>query len=146
MKKDHTHKPWEQEQVTLHIIHWNLLPSSIIDKFEKENPNIKIYTELYSVDDYVKIMETKLVNGDLPDIMGAQENTFKKYVDENIYMDLTDEPLLDNYMDEAIYELKDFLMIIKFIPFQRMHFHLACGLIEIYLLRTIFPFQQLQMN
>lgn len=93
-------------KVTLHIMHWNTLPQTIIDKFEAENPNISIYYELNYVDDFIHLLENRLANKNVPDIIGAQENTFSKYVQEEVFMDLTDEVSLDHYQDAAIDELK----------------------------------------
>ncbi len=97
-----------KKDITLHIIHWNRLPQNIIDKFEKENEGIKISFEHFPVDKFIEIIATEIAADEVPDILGAQEINYLKYIKQGIYMDLTDENFLYNYLDDAVDELKAF--------------------------------------
>lgn len=106
--QEETKKEEQKKEVTLHIIHWNLLGKNVIDKFEKENPGIKIQFEQFPVDKFIQVIKTRIASNELPDILGAQEVDFKNYIKQGIYMDLTNENFLANYLDNVVAELKNF--------------------------------------
>lgn len=98
----------KQEAVSLHIMHWNALPQNVIDKFEKENPNIKIQFEKYDVKQYWEVFKTRLAANELPDVFGASDDptTGGEYIKQGLYTDLTDQDLVKTYTDNAIQEMK----------------------------------------
>ncbi len=99
---------YAKEPVTLHIMHWNRLGQNVIDKFEKDNPGIKIQFELFPVDKFIQVIKTRIAADEVPDILGAQEVDFRNYIKQGVYMDLSKEGFLKNYYPGAVAELKDF--------------------------------------
>jgi len=93
------------EVVYLHIMHWNDMPQIVIQKFENDNPNIKVQFEKFTVDKFMQVIKTRIAAQELPDILGAQENDFPVFVKEGIYLDITNEDFLNNFYDSAKEEL-----------------------------------------
>ncbi|MEX1029041.1 MAG: extracellular solute-binding protein [Paenibacillaceae bacterium] len=93
--------------ITLHVMHWKHLSKSLIDKFQDAYPHITIQMEVFPVDQFQQVIKTRVAAGELPDILGAQENDFPQYVKEGIYLDLTGEPFLDNYAENSMAQMKE---------------------------------------
>jgi raffinose/stachyose/melibiose transport system substrate-binding protein len=93
--------------VTLHVMHWNTISQKLIDKFEKENPNIKVEFEKYDVDKYEQVIKTRIAADETPDILGASDTDWSNFIKQGIFMDLTKDDFLKYYQDDAIKELKN---------------------------------------
>jgi raffinose/stachyose/melibiose transport system substrate-binding protein len=93
------------EVVNLHIMHWNDMPQKVIQKFEEDNPSIKVQFEKFTVDKFMQVIKTRIAAQELPDILGAQENDFPIFMKQGIYLDITNESFLNNFYDSAKEEL-----------------------------------------
>lgn len=60
----------------------------IIDKFETENPDIKVVQN--NVPDSKNVLQTRMASGDIPDVFSAypNESNFKMQADEGYILDL----------------------------------------------------------
>ena len=78
------------KKTQLQIVHWNNLGDDVIAKFEQENPDIEVLFEKFTVDQFMQVMKTRVASGEIPDIIGAQENDFPVFLKNGIYKDITD--------------------------------------------------------
>lgn len=105
-KQDIKEKETKKEPVTLHVIHWKQLGQNVIDKFQKENPNVTIQFENFPIDKFSQVIKTRIASNELPDLFGAVESDFPIMVKENIFAELTNESFLNNYDSSVINDLK----------------------------------------
>lgn len=84
--------------------------SKLIEKFEKENPDIKV--TLSAPPDATTVLKTKLVKSDAPDIISLSGSTWD-YVETNLLEDLTGKLDFDKVDDIYLKMIKDFEMVPK---------------------------------
>ncbi|MBM7573657.1 ABC transporter substrate-binding protein [Aquibacillus albus] len=78
----------------------------LVDKFEAENPNIKV--EVVSQPDSLTVLKTRLTKNDLPDIIATGGNpTFGELGRAGVLKDFTDSPLVDDINEGFLYQVKD---------------------------------------
>lgn len=96
-----------QKPVTISFIHWRgedtKAFNAIIDRFEQENPKIKVQMEAVNSDQYTTIAQAKLSDGSVGDVFasfpGAQFEALSKV---GLFADLTNEPFLQNFTPSLI--------------------------------------------
>lgn len=92
--------------VTLKWSYWVPEPTATIAKFNKEHPNIKLEYEMLSSDQYVNIINTRLMSGEGPDIFSPRFiDNYEKLISDGAIVDLTDKKFLQNYLDSAMKQL-----------------------------------------
>jgi raffinose/stachyose/melibiose transport system substrate-binding protein len=96
-----------EQSVTLHIIHWSPVSRAFKEKFESQHPKINLQIESYPVDQFVKVIQNRLISGQLPDLLGAQENLFSEYIKQGVFLDLTGESFLNNYTAESLQQVRE---------------------------------------
>lgn len=79
--------------------------NKLIEKFEKENPDIEV--TLSAPPDATTVLKTKLVKNDAPDIISLSGSTWD-YVETNLLEDLTGKLDFDKVDDVYIQMMKDF--------------------------------------
>lgn len=77
---------------------------SLIEKFEKENPDIHV--EMSAPSDPISILKTRLIKNDEPDMVAVLgDSSYTSFVDSDMFLDLTGEEILDKvkpvYMEMA---------------------------------------------
>ena len=75
---------------------------TLIEKFEKENPDIEI--EQVNVPDPTTVLQTRMSKGDMPDILShwATDPVFKEMVNNDMLVDLTGEDFMKNVKPEML--------------------------------------------
>ena len=71
--------------------------NSMIEMFEKENPDIKVEVQRMSMDDYTTTIQTKIASGDAPDVFFIEQSNLDKYAGSGYLLDLTDTEIADHY-------------------------------------------------
>jgi len=97
----------QQEKVKLSFIHWRgedvEVLDRIIDKFEQENPNIQVETQVFPSDQYQSTAQAKIADGSVGDVFtvfpGAQ---FQAIAKAGIFTDLSTESWLDHFEPNLI--------------------------------------------
>lgn len=62
----------------------------VIEAFEKENPDIKVKSELNAYDDYFVKLQTRIAGGNAPDVFELNYENFVSYAAKGTLADLTD--------------------------------------------------------
>ncbi|UUZ81019.1 extracellular solute-binding protein [Paenibacillus sp. P26] len=96
-----------QKPVTLSFIHWRgedvKALNGLIEKFQQENPNIKVEMQTMPSDQYQTAAQAKLSDGSVGDVFtsfpGAQ---FEALAKAGLFADLSKEPWLTRYNDNLI--------------------------------------------
>lgn len=95
------------KKVTLKWAFWGPEPVEVIKKFNDEHPNITLEYEMLSSDQYVNIINTRLMSGEGPDIFSPRfVDNYEKLVSEGRVVELTDKEFMKNYSDEALNQIK----------------------------------------
>ncbi len=83
-----------QKEVTLNYVTWMAKgedkPS--LERFMSLNPNIKVNDEVIDGTQYDKLLKTRILSGDIPDVILLQFPQYSQYVKEGYLMDVTAEP------------------------------------------------------
>ena len=58
--------------------------TSFVDKFETENPGVKLHLEVIPRDDIHQVVETRIANNNAPDILNI--DTFSEFVSDGLLM------------------------------------------------------------
>jgi raffinose/stachyose/melibiose transport system substrate-binding protein len=93
--------------VEISFIHWRgedvKTFNSIIDKFQQENPNIKVKMDVYPSEQYQSMAQAKLVDGTTGDVFAAMPGAqFESIAKAGLFMDLTNEKFVQNYNKNLI--------------------------------------------
>ena len=82
-----------QKQVTIKYASWMSKGEDkpILDAFMKANPNIKVEDEVIDGTQYDKLMKTRILSGDAPDVFLFQPTEYQPFVKESFLMDVTNE-------------------------------------------------------
>ncbi|TBL73267.1 ABC transporter substrate-binding protein [Paenibacillus thalictri] len=97
----------KDKAVEISFIHWRgedvKSLNSIIEKFEKENPNIKVKMDIFPSDVYQSSAQAKLLDGTTGDVFtsfpGAQFESISK---AGLFADLTNEKFVSNFNKNLI--------------------------------------------
>ena len=86
-----------KEQTTLRFVSWMTSgeDKAFLEKFMAENPDIKVEVEAIDGTDYDKILKTRLISGDAPDVFLIQPAQYDKFVKEGYLKDVSDRPAMD---------------------------------------------------
>ncbi|MBB6637433.1 ABC transporter substrate-binding protein [Cohnella thailandensis] len=95
------------EKATISFIHWRGEDAkafdAIIGKFERENPNITVETQVFPSDQYQSTAQAKLADGSVGDVFasfpGAQ---FASIAKAGLYADLSGAAFLSNFLPSLI--------------------------------------------
>jgi raffinose/stachyose/melibiose transport system substrate-binding protein len=95
------------DKVTISFIHWRgedvKTFNSIIEKFEQENPNIKVNMDVYPSEQYQQIAQAKLLDGTTGDVFAALPGAqFESMAKAGLFVDLTNQPFVANYEPNLI--------------------------------------------
>ncbi|MCR4657009.1 MAG: extracellular solute-binding protein [Lachnospiraceae bacterium] len=71
--------------------------TSFVDKFEEENPDIKLNLEVVSWNDVYTVVDTRIANGNAPDILNI--DVFANYANEGLLLPVEDYCPEDLYKD-----------------------------------------------
>lgn len=75
--------------------------NELIGRFEEKHPNIKIKQNI--VPDAFNVLDMRMASGDAPDLFNYGLNqSFRSYVDNDLVVDLTDEPFMANIQPQAL--------------------------------------------
>lgn len=93
--------------VTISFIHWRGEDAAVLDgiikKFEEENKNIKVETQVFPSDQYQSTVQAKLLDGSVGDVFasfpGAQ---FEAIAKAGLFTDLSDAPFVANFTKALI--------------------------------------------
>lgn len=67
---------------------------SLIEKFEKENPDVHV--EMSAPSDPISILKTRLIKNDEPDMVAVLgDSSYTSFVDSDMFMDISGEEVLD---------------------------------------------------
>lgn len=84
-----------QEPVTITFSFWEGSPAdkagfeTMIDKFEKENPNIKVTQQVVPYDKYWQSIDTRIAGSDFPDVTRLTYQKMGKYITGGVLQDIT---------------------------------------------------------
>lgn len=93
----------KEEPVVLKWAYWQAEPTGVLEKFNQEHPGIKVEYELISSDQYINTMNVRLLSGEGPDIFEPRYvDNYATLVEEQRLVDMTDEPYMANYNEDAI--------------------------------------------
>jgi raffinose/stachyose/melibiose transport system substrate-binding protein len=93
--------------ITLKWAFWGAEPTELIAKFNQEHPNVKLEYEMLSSDQYVNIINTRLMSNEGPDIFSPRFiDNYEKLIAEGRIMDLTNEPFIQNYSDGTLEQIR----------------------------------------
>ena len=96
------------EKVELKFLHYQVEAvdafQKVIDEFTAENPNITVSMDAIPTKDWSTVLSMRIASGDTPDILGIHpvpdiKKNYPVVLDNDILMDLTDQPVLKNYGD-----------------------------------------------
>lgn len=96
-----------KEPVTISFLHWrgedSAVFDSIIGKFEEENPNIKVETQVLPSDQYQQTAQAKLADGSAGDVFASFPGTqFEALSKAGLYTDLTGSQWLGHFTPALI--------------------------------------------
>lgn len=79
---------------------------TLIEKFEKENPDIEI--EQVNVPDPTTVLQTRMSTNDMPDILShwATDPVFKEMVNNDMLVDLTDQDFMKNVKPDMLTDVE----------------------------------------
>lgn len=78
----------------------DVYPEELIEKFEEQNPNIKVnYQVVKNLDEYLKTQQVRLLSGTDIDVTTVRPESIADYVDAGYLMDITGSEYLNNYRD-----------------------------------------------
>ncbi len=70
---------------------------TLIDKFEKENPDIRV--NMSAPSDPISILKTRLIKNDEPDMVAVLgDSSYTSFVDSDMFLDISGEEVLDRVM------------------------------------------------
>lgn len=86
----------ETREVTLKYVSWFTKGEDkpFLQDFMKANPGIKVEDEALEGANYDKLIKTRILSGDAPDVFAIQYNEYNGFIKEGHLMDLTNEPAM----------------------------------------------------
>lgn len=94
------------KKVELKWSFWSPEPKEVIEKFNGSHPNVELQYEMLSSDQYINIINTRLMSGEGPDIFSPRFiDNYEKLIKEGRVVELTDKPFLKNYDEAALKQL-----------------------------------------
>ncbi|WP_342564581.1 extracellular solute-binding protein [Paenibacillus sp. FSL R7-0345] len=91
----------EKEPVVLKLTTWNPISQTVVDKFQEKYPYITIeHDKVY--DQFREIIRTRIVSKSDMDMLWLFPNQVAEFSKENVLMDITGSPWLDNYLEAAV--------------------------------------------
>lgn len=87
--------------VTLKLTTWNPISQAVLAKFQDAYPHITIEHD-HIADQYREIIRTRIVSKADMDMIWMFPNQLREYADQDVLMDMTGEPWLDNYLESAV--------------------------------------------
>ena len=83
----------EKEVVELKFLYiwpeYEATMSKVIKSFEEKNPNIKVQVEVVTWDQVIKVLQTRMASGDVPDVSFMWPSNINQFVSNNQALDLT---------------------------------------------------------
>lgn len=90
-----------KEPVVLKLTTWNPISQTVVDKFQEKYPYITIeHDKVY--DQFREIIRTRIVSKADMDMLWLFPNQVTEFSKENVLMDITGSPWLDNYLEAAV--------------------------------------------
>jgi len=92
------------KQTTVSFLSWDnqTTMQPFVDKFEQENPDIKIaFSYAPPVAQYIQTLQTRLSAGTAPDIFIITAENRIQLMNQNLVTDITDQPFMSNIADAA---------------------------------------------
>jgi raffinose/stachyose/melibiose transport system substrate-binding protein len=98
----------EKEKVELKFLHYQVEAvdafQKVIDDFNKENPNIEVSMDAIPTKDWSTVISMRIAANDIPDVLGIHpvpdiKKSYPAVIENNILMDLSDQPMLSNFGD-----------------------------------------------
>ncbi|MEK3673716.1 ABC transporter substrate-binding protein [Paenibacillus sp. FSL R10-2771] len=91
----------EKEPVVLKLTTWNPISQTVVDKFQEKYPYITIeHDKVY--DQFREIIRTRIVSKSDMDMLWLFPNQVAEFSKENVLMDISGSPWLDNYLEAAV--------------------------------------------
>ncbi|CAM4442422.1 ABC transporter substrate-binding protein [Paenibacillus typhae] len=91
----------EKEPVVLKLTTWNPISQTVVDKFQEKYPYITIeHDKVY--DQFREIIRTRIVSKSDMDMLWLFPNQVAEFSKEDVLMDITGSPWLDNYLEAAV--------------------------------------------
>ena len=96
------------EKVELKFLHYQVEAvdalQKVIDEFTEQNPNITVSMDAIPTKDWSTVLSMRIASDDTMDVLGVHpvpdiKKNNPAVIDNNILMDLTDQPVLKNYGD-----------------------------------------------
>lgn len=100
--------PSAGKNVELKFLHYQVEAvdalQKVIDGFTKENPNIKVSMDAIPTKDWSTVLSMRIASNDTLDVLGVHpvpdiKKTYPVMLNNNTLMDLTNQPLLNNFGD-----------------------------------------------
>ncbi|WP_419871278.1 ABC transporter substrate-binding protein [Candidatus Pristimantibacillus sp. PTI5] len=93
--------------VTISFIHWRGEDAAVLDgiikKFEEENKNIKVETQVFPSDQYQSTAQAKLLDGSVGDVFAAFPGAqFEAIAKAGLFTDLSGSSFVDNFTPSLI--------------------------------------------
>lgn len=97
----------DSDETVISFIHWRGEDAEVfdelIDKFESENPNIKVEMTIYPSEQYLSTAQTLLRDGGTGDVFAAFPGSQFQIINRaGLFTDLTNEPFVSNFTDNLI--------------------------------------------
>lgn len=89
--EDEQDEPIQPPAVELNVVHWVTLPGALLDKFQAENPDVKVNYMQYNINAYDKAALVDLLPMGGIDVLGVQEKDYAALAMYDLTVDLTDE-------------------------------------------------------
>ena len=85
------------EQTTIRFVSWMTggEDKAYIEKFMEDNPDVVVEVEAVDGTNYDKLLKTRLISDDAPDVFLIQPAQYEKFVKEGYLMDVSDRPTKD---------------------------------------------------
>ena len=87
----------EGEKVTLRFVSWMTggEDKAYLEGFKEAHPEINVEVEALDGTNYDKLLKTRLMSGDAPDVFLIKPEQYEKFVKEDYLMDVSDQPAME---------------------------------------------------
>lgn len=87
----------EGEKVTLRFVSWMTggEDKAYLEDFKEAHPEINVEVEALDGTNYDKLLKTRLMSGDAPDVFLIKPEQYEKFVKEDYLMDVSDQPAME---------------------------------------------------
>lgn len=85
------------EKATIRFVSWMTSgeDKAFLEKFSAAHPEIKVEVEAVDGNNYDKLLKTRLISDDAPDVFLVQPAQYEKFVKEKYLMDVSDRPAME---------------------------------------------------